>query len=205
MSEPKYIYYAVSMPIIGYGPWNTPPDDIKNAITQSRIIQLAEDANEFKELATNIEAMWYVSTASMEFPLDQKWTDIYQHLFQNYMLDYRGVSSEELPQNLQRKIVLDLYEKTELLNPLRRDIRRTQFKHMKSLEPKGLARAEKLIHKSGLPLSYVAENTFELEDGERFTVDSLAEKAVRDAYNEVLRQRAGGKPFASASGQIQLM
>jgi hypothetical protein len=205
--DPQHLAYALKMPIVGYRSADPPPEDMKNIIIRARLAQLEKEPLRFPERSTKVEAMWYISTASLAHPLDYYWMNIYEYLTRHYMLKWKQKTKEKIPEEFQREVEISLYEKQNFLDLLRADIRETQFKHMQSLEPKGLKRAQKIIDKNGWPLAYVADNTFELEDGERFETDSLAEGKVRAAYDRALRDRAAtkGEPVADNRGQLQIM
>jgi hypothetical protein len=77
---------ALTNPIITFNPsWaDTLPDWLKVEIKMQRLIQLIMGE---EGLATDAEALAYVSNASLSMPLDSEWIDIYQYLLTKVMKD----------------------------------------------------------------------------------------------------------------------
>ena len=64
------------------------PDKVKERIRIERLILAARQ----ESMASEAEAMWYISTASLVAPLDRDWCDIFFYLTRKYIqilnLDY---------------------------------------------------------------------------------------------------------------------
>ena len=87
----------------------TIPEDVRNAILIERMI-LAKTG---EKLATETEALWYLSTASLISPLDNHWYNIFLYLFNKYCLRLK----KELPSFAEEPVILDKYlEERELYN-----------------------------------------------------------------------------------------
>ena len=82
------------------------PDNIKSRIFIERLI-LAKDR---EKSATDTEAMWYLSTASLAMPLGHHWNNIFFYLIRKFMLK----EGKKLFDFLKDEIKLDDYEKQEL-------------------------------------------------------------------------------------------
>ncbi len=87
------------------------PQEVRNRITIERMIAVAAD----KELASEAEAMWYISTASLTAPLGTHWSNIFMYLTRKHM----QAISQELPGFLQDEITLDPYMEAAPLQRLR--------------------------------------------------------------------------------------
>lgn len=75
-------------PIIGHTGWEdsiTPEQ--KERIMFERMKQIKESNGEKIDVATDYEAMVYLSTASLTQPLSSMWTRIYMHLFKRFYPD----------------------------------------------------------------------------------------------------------------------
>jgi hypothetical protein len=132
----KSLVYTFAFPIIGFPGWlEAIPEDLRKDMPMIRMIQLLKEPDTFLELASDEEAMIYISTASFATPLDHHWTRIYMHLTRNYMLKRKRQKPEDLPDFLREETRLDDYER-KLLKDLKRWIRRKQLEHMKSIEKK---------------------------------------------------------------------
>ncbi|GAB6909662.1 hypothetical protein DESC_540008 [Desulfosarcina cetonica] len=103
------------------------PDAIRNRIQIERLILCTKD----EQLATEPEAMWYISTASLTAPLDHHWTNIFLYLTRKYMLSL-GKRECDLPDFLRKQIILDLYMEEESLHSLRSWLFGKSFEHVKS-------------------------------------------------------------------------
>jgi hypothetical protein len=133
----KSLVYTFTFPIIGFPGWvEAIPEDLKKDMPMIRMIQLLKEPDTFLEVASDEEAMIYISTASFATPLDHHWTRIYMHLTRNYMLNRKRKKPEDLPDFLREETRLDDYEK-KLLKDLKRWIRRKQLEHMREKEKKG--------------------------------------------------------------------
>ena len=77
---------ALTDPIIVFDPgWaDVLPDWLKAEITLQR---LAQQMKGEEGIATDAEALAYVSNASLAVPLDSDWVEIYQYLFTSVMKD----------------------------------------------------------------------------------------------------------------------
>lgn len=82
------------------------PKDIKNQITTERLICALRE----EKTATNIETMWYLSTASLVAPLGQSWYRFYLKLFREWCINV----NKELPGFAKEEIVLEKFEEYEL-------------------------------------------------------------------------------------------
>lgn len=72
-------------PIIGHRGWeDSITEEQKARIKIERMKQIAEAKGEKIEMATDYEAMIYISTASLSQPLSRMWTRIYFHLFKRF-------------------------------------------------------------------------------------------------------------------------
>ena len=97
---------ALTDPIIVWpGGWgDSVPQQLKNDIQLQRLAQLIKGE---EGLATDAEAAVYLMTASLDFPLNGDWVEIYQYVFTRTMGD-------KTPDDL-RVDRLDSYRMTELL------------------------------------------------------------------------------------------
>jgi hypothetical protein len=77
---------ALTDPIVVFDPsWaDTLPDWLKGEIKMQRLIQLMTGE---EGVATDAEALAYVSNASLSVPLSSEWVDIYQYLLTKVMTD----------------------------------------------------------------------------------------------------------------------
>jgi hypothetical protein len=66
---------------------DNPPETITKDLTINRLITAMEISKtpEVTPMAPEPEAMWYLSTASLEAPLDRDWTDIYMALTRRWL------------------------------------------------------------------------------------------------------------------------
>ncbi len=78
---------ALTDPIIYHlGQQGEPPDFLRTTITMSRMIEnLAANKENREPMATDPEASWYLSTASLEMPFDSEWCEIYGYVFTRTM------------------------------------------------------------------------------------------------------------------------
>jgi len=133
--DAKWIYDivgAIQYPIVAHPMWaKSVPDNLKRDMPIIRLAQLMKDPELAGVYATDIEAMIYIMTASLAFPLNCHWTQVYMHLTRKYMLDWVKTNTEDLPDFLKEEINLDDYE-AGLLRDLKRWIRKKQTEHLKS-------------------------------------------------------------------------
>jgi hypothetical protein len=104
------LIWAVTGPII------VPPSAVGNSIPQEmrdRIkIERMIEAMQKTELATETEALWYISCMSLEIPLDHDWYSIMMFLSRKYFLAIH--KDQELPDFLEKPVELEEQEKQEL-------------------------------------------------------------------------------------------
>lgn len=96
-------------PVIGHRGWEksiTP--EMKQRITIERLKQVKQSKGRIEE-ATDYEAMVYLSTASLSFPLSRMWGRIYFHLFKKFYPD----KSDFVPEHDAH---LDIQAEQELKN-----------------------------------------------------------------------------------------
>jgi hypothetical protein len=99
---------ALTDPIIVFDPsWaDTLPDWLKVEIKMQGLIQLMTGE---EGIATDAEALAYVSNASLSVPLDSEWVDIYQYLLTKVMKDkVPDELRKESPDDWQEEILGDL-------------------------------------------------------------------------------------------------
>jgi hypothetical protein len=116
---------AMAFKAIGW-PGQEYPKLIKDRLIESRLLQLMRNAEDFREFATDDEAMGYISSASMPAPLDNDWVDIYQHLFLKWQ---KETNQPQLPDFPKQKQLTK--EQEEMLKQLKRSIRKTQWRQFK--------------------------------------------------------------------------
>ncbi|MBU0494071.1 MAG: hypothetical protein KKB13_19665 [Chloroflexi bacterium] len=114
--------------VLHQGGWSV-PDSLTRHIVSSR--HAAALAGTLVEAATDPEAVAYLMTASLCFPLDWEWAHIYCVLAVRYMEQHVGATLDEA-------LRLDLGadrglngQQEDLLRQLRRDIARSRGKHAK--------------------------------------------------------------------------
>jgi hypothetical protein len=103
--------WALTGPIIVWPGYEdqTMPDKLKSAITMKRIL-LCVGQN---DMATDEEAMWYLSTASFIAPMDRDWQDIYLWLGRGWQLK-NCQDPAELPEFLNDARSLNEMEERDL-------------------------------------------------------------------------------------------
>lgn len=125
------LMWAVTGPIIVYpGGWgNDVPEDILSQIKIDRLVTVMSYSNNPNStvLAPEVEAMWYISSASLEHPLDRDLVDIYTYLTKNWWLKTK---KEELPDFLSIPELND-YQKG-ILTRLREFIFNRSIKEVKN-------------------------------------------------------------------------
>jgi len=84
--------------IVCPGGWgDSPPARVKEAITLERLIMEMKATKGETATGTDAEAMWYLSTASLNAPLDSDWAEIYMYAFTQV---YRRHKWGEIPSDL---------------------------------------------------------------------------------------------------------
>ena len=85
------LMWAIQGPIIVHpGGWgDNPPETITSNITMNRLLEsmVITKSEEATPMAPEMEAMLYISTASLEAPLDRDWTETYMTLMQRWILN----------------------------------------------------------------------------------------------------------------------
>lgn len=125
------ILWALSGPIIvmpGYTDMPI-PENVKNRISIERLVCCMRN----EEMASDVEAMWYISTASLTAPLDHHWTNIFMWLTREFVL-FEG---KDLPDFLQEEIVLGQYMEKDELNRLKRWLFKKSYEQIKAKMKKG--------------------------------------------------------------------
>lgn len=127
-------------PIVVYpSPWmDTLPEDVKNQIPLERLVlQMRYHKGDIKEMtATDAEALIYMYPASLEFPLNETWSQIYVYLGAKVC----GRMGREIPEDL-KNTVLTSYQ-MDKLDHLKRWIYEARVKRRKEIERQG-RKAEK--------------------------------------------------------------
>ena len=117
-------------PIVQYrsGGWGF-PIRLRALVPQARLLQVLHGAD---DCASELEALGYLSTASLDFPLSYEWAQVFLWLADRVLSDYSLLPDEAasvadvLGMNA---ISITRYEETEVLLPLRRWLRKTIVKH----------------------------------------------------------------------------
>jgi hypothetical protein len=106
--------WAISGPIIvSPGGWGDDlPDTIKSDLAVNRLVTAMEISKtpEVTPMAPEIEAMWFLSTASLECPLDRDWTEIYMMLTRRWMQS----KGKDIPEFLVNATELNDMQKGDL-------------------------------------------------------------------------------------------
>lgn len=121
-------------PIIVYrsGAWgDTIPDWVRQQITIERLAENMRAIKSKDGKGTDAEALAYLYTASLEFPLDHDWTNIYLYITRK---EYEKANRGEFPSDITVDSLSD-YEAGQL-NELKDWIYRMRAKHRKELEKK---------------------------------------------------------------------
>ena len=117
-------------PIVQYrsGGWNF-PIQLRPLVPQARIRQVLHGANDY---ASELEALGYLSTASLDFPLSSEWAQILFWLA-DWVLPRYGLLPNDamsvadvLGMNI---LSIPRYQEETFLLPLRRWLRKTIVKH----------------------------------------------------------------------------
>lgn len=107
-----------SRSIIGHPMWkDSITEEQKQIIQIERLKQITKSNGEKIEKATDYEAMVYISTVSLAFPLNDMWTKIYMYLFKKFYPD----KSEFIKDH---EAEIDEYTKSHLT-----DLKRWLYKH----------------------------------------------------------------------------
>ena len=115
---------AIQGPIIVHPmAMDQPPENLRQDIQVARLLQCAKHEN----MATEEEAMWYISTASLVAPLDHDWYEIYMYLCRKWLIK----KNKELPDFLKEPITLSNsgIQENDLAN-LRHWIYKKQVEHV---------------------------------------------------------------------------
>lgn len=117
---------ALTFPVIAYkGGEAWYPEAIKKNVQVYRMMQLAKDPEEFREYATDEEALGYLLSASLLYPLPQKESNVTIHLGNKVLKDKKAI-----PSDVQGSGVLNQEEKA-YLRSLKRWIRNKQWEQFK--------------------------------------------------------------------------
>ena len=87
------------------------PQDVLARIKIERLVEVMKNSKQ----ASDVEAMWYISTASLLAPLDSHWTNVYMYLTRKFLL----TENKELPNFLKEDISLDKYMEERPLSRLK--------------------------------------------------------------------------------------
>ena len=111
-------------PIIQYrsGGW-TFPTRLRPLVPQARLQQVLHGAD---DCASELEALGYLSTASLDFPLSSEWAQILFWLADRVLPDEAGSVADVLGMNA---LSITPYQEETFLLPLRRWLRKTIVKH----------------------------------------------------------------------------
>ena len=82
------------------------PDNIKHRISIERLLLVAKQ----EPMASEVETMWYLSTASLRAPLGRDWVDIFLYLTRKFML----AQHKELLDFLREQIELNDLQEQDL-------------------------------------------------------------------------------------------
>ncbi len=99
-------------PIITYpSPWNAGiPQWLKEWITIERLVMNIKVSKEEEVIGTDAEALAYIMPASLEFPLDSDWTQIYLYIAGR---SYKRWNNDEKPADIVIESISD-YQIAEL-------------------------------------------------------------------------------------------
>ena len=116
--------YLLTAPTVGMPKWVDTLRMHKEEITIQRLARHKEifEAQE----CTEFEAMLYISTASLQFPLDHDWTEVYMYLLCRWSPGKARAVDIEGPDKLKQ------HPQQEHLTRLRKLIYRTQMNHLQS-------------------------------------------------------------------------
>lgn len=120
---------SIQRPIIVMDPGWPTPEWLMDMIKAQRILIAASG----EELATEAEALAYISNASFQAPLSHDWTDIYSYLF-------TLVARERLPPDLRQEKISHYQE--GMLRDLRSWIYKRSVKHYKERRRKRESKGE---------------------------------------------------------------
>jgi len=120
---------TIDRPIIVMDPgWST-PEWLRGMIALQRLAASISG----EEMATEAEALAYVSNASFQAPLSHDWTEIYSYLF-------TMVDRERLPDELRKESISQYQE--GMLRDLRRWLFKTSVKHYKERRKRDAGESE---------------------------------------------------------------
>lgn len=128
----KFVYLLTS-PCLYMPMW----EPHKEMLDKRRIYLLAEPDCYDKKESTDYDALIYVQTASMNFPLDTEWYNIFMWLFMRY---YGDITPPEWKE--EHKKELDICEKQSLIR-LKQWIFKKQIEDIKTKEKKNKKVEEK--------------------------------------------------------------
>ena len=117
-------------PILQYrsGGWEF-PNRLRALVPQARLQQVLHGAD---DCASELEALGYLSTVSLEFPLSYEWANILFWLADRVLSEY-GLLSDDAASVADilgiKTLSLSRYEENQFLLPLRRWLRKTIVKH----------------------------------------------------------------------------
>lgn len=117
---PKLLAAAIAFPSVGAMSWPV-PENVKKYFAAARIVQLFKDPEEFREYATDVEALGHLSAASLDQPLSEEGTLIMQTLMWRNKERFG-----DIPEELKPYRELNDQEKARLRD-LKRWIRRRQW------------------------------------------------------------------------------
>ena len=117
-------------PILQYrsGGWDF-PIRLRALVPQARLQQVLHGANDY---ASELEALGYLSTASLDFPLSYEWAQVFLWLADRVLSDYGLLPDDtaSVADILGMNVIsITPYEKNQFLLPLRRWLRKTIVKH----------------------------------------------------------------------------
>ena len=148
--------YMLTAPQIFHPPWDTLVEMHKQDVTLHRLINNKEILE--KEMCSELEAMLYLSSASLEAPMRRDWMEIYFWLFNRWDAEKAKAAEIAMP-NLDSTQI-------ESMDRLRRWIFRTQMNHIKSKRPSITRRSAKEVEKAKQRLEIEQPSMFDLPDEE---------------------------------------
>jgi hypothetical protein len=120
----------LTFPTIAFPGWESGyPPLIADKLEIARMIQAMKDPKEFKEYATDEEALGYLSTMSLAGPLRSELAEIMVYLFNKVM------PKDKIPADLEMVKALSPTQMSDL-RQLKRNIRKSQWKVFKEREKK---------------------------------------------------------------------
>lgn len=117
----EQVMYCLTAPMVGWPGWE---DLLRQHKAEISLRRLALVQQVYKEqMATEYEAMLYLSTASLAHPMPRDWAEVYQHLFYRWnreKAEELGLDNPKLNPN-----------QVEDLNRLRQWLFRRQVEHLR--------------------------------------------------------------------------